>query len=146
MPELDYALLCDYARAEGGVAHVIAAGIDTIHRPEVPSVANLGLLARIIFADEETGEAHEIEVRLRDQEGEQIAQANLTAVPRRVEGLPEGWPTAALLAMNFGVPLPSFGRRMSSWHRPGRPATVLVSRERCGSTGWRPVVGFCRSV
>jgi hypothetical protein len=109
MPELDYALLCDYARAEGGVAHVIAAGIDTIHRPEVPSVANLGLLARIIFADEETGEAHEIEVRLRDQEGEQIAQANLTAVPRRVEGLPEGWPTAALLAMNFGVPLPSFG-------------------------------------
>ena len=48
-------------------------------------------------------------MRLRDQEGEQIAQVNLTAVPHRIEGLPEGWPTAALLAMNFGVPLPSFG-------------------------------------
>jgi hypothetical protein len=109
MPELDYALLCDYARAEGGVAHVIAAGIDTIHRSEVPSVANLGLLARIIFADDETDETHQVEVQLRDQDGEQIAQVNLTAVPRRMEGLPEAWPTAALLAMNFGVPLPSFG-------------------------------------
>jgi hypothetical protein len=90
MPELDYALLCDYARAEGGVAHVIAAGIDTIHRPEVPSVANLGLLARIVFADEERGETHEVEVRLRDQEGEQIAQVNLSGVPRRIEGSPRG--------------------------------------------------------
>jgi hypothetical protein len=66
MPELDYALLCDYVRAEHGVAHVIAAGIDTIHRPEVPSVVNLGLLARIIFADDETRETHQVEVQLRD--------------------------------------------------------------------------------
>jgi uncharacterized protein DUF6941 len=109
MPELDYALLCDYARAEGGVAHVIAAGIDTIHRPEVPSVANLGLLARIIFADDETGETHQVEVRLRDREGEQIAQVNLTAVPRRIEGLPEGWPTSALLAMRVVPPEDSDG-------------------------------------
>jgi hypothetical protein len=109
MAELDYALLCDYARAEGGVAHVIAAGIDTIQRSEVPSVANPGLLARTIFDDDETGETHQVEVQLRDQEGEQIAQVNLTVVPRRIEGLPEGWPTGALLAMNFGVPLPSFG-------------------------------------
>jgi hypothetical protein len=67
------------------------------------------LLARIIFADDETGETHQVEVRLHDPEGEQIAQVNLTAVPRRIEDLPEGWPTAALLAMTFGVPLPSFG-------------------------------------
>jgi hypothetical protein len=58
------------ARAEGGVAHAIAAGIDTIHRPEVPSVANLALLARIIFADDETGETHQVEVWLHDPEGE----------------------------------------------------------------------------
>lgn len=109
MPELDYALLCDYARAEGGVAHVIAAGIDTLHRPEVPSVANLGMLARIVFAEDETGVPHQVEVQLRDQEGEQVAQLNLIAVPQQVQGLPQGWPTAAMLAMNFGVPLPSYG-------------------------------------
>lgn len=40
MPTLDYALLCDYVRVEGGVAHVIAAGIDTIWKEEVPSGQN----------------------------------------------------------------------------------------------------------
>jgi hypothetical protein len=29
MPQLDYALVCDYARAEHGIAHVIAAVVDT---------------------------------------------------------------------------------------------------------------------
>jgi hypothetical protein len=58
MPELDYALLCDYVRAERGVAHTIAAGIDTVHRPEVPTVANLGLLARVTFTRAECGRLH----------------------------------------------------------------------------------------
>jgi hypothetical protein len=40
VPTLDYALLCDYVRVEGGVAHVIAAGIDTIWKEEVPSGQN----------------------------------------------------------------------------------------------------------
>jgi hypothetical protein len=128
MPELDYALLCDYVRAEGGVAHVIAAGIDTIHRPEVPSVANLGLLARIVFADDEIDERHQVEVRLHDQEGEQVAQLNLSAVPRPIEGLLEGWPTGALLAINFGVPLPSYGPYTLTILLDGTPTKTINLR------------------
>jgi Family of unknown function (DUF6941) len=109
MPELDYALLCDYVRAEAGIAHVIAAGIDTIHRPEVPSATNLGLLARVLFTEEEGGQPHQLEVNLHDQEGQQVAQLNGTVTPQPAEGLPEGWPDAALIAVNFGVPLPSHG-------------------------------------
>jgi hypothetical protein len=55
MPEVDYAFLCDHVRAEGGVAHVIAAGIDTIYQEQVPSVANFGLLARITYTRAEWG-------------------------------------------------------------------------------------------
>jgi Family of unknown function (DUF6941) len=128
MPTLDYALLCDYARAEGGVAHVIAAGIDTLHRPEVPSVANLGLLARLVFADEEIGEPHQFEARLRDQGGEQVGQLNVIAVPHQVEGLPEGWQTAALLAINFGVPLPSYGAYTLTILLDGTPAKTINLR------------------
>jgi hypothetical protein len=128
MPELDYALLCDYVRAEGGVAHVIAAGIDTIHRPEVPSVANLGLLARIVIADDEINEPHQVEVRLRDQEGEQVAQLNLIAVPYSIEGIPEGWPSGALLAINFGVPLPSHGAYTLTILLDGTPAKTINLR------------------
>lgn len=109
MPELDYALLCDYVRAEGGVAHVIAAGVDTIYRDEVPSATNLGLLARVLFTDDETGQPYQLEVNLHDQEGQQVAQLNGTVTPQPVEGLPEDWPSGALLAINFGVPLPSHG-------------------------------------
>jgi hypothetical protein len=109
MPELEYALLCDYVRAEGGVAHVIAAGIDTIHRPEVPSAANLGLLARVIFTDEEMGLPYVLELNVYDEEGQQVAQLNGTITPERAEGLPESWPSGALLAINFGIPLPSYG-------------------------------------
>lgn len=128
MPELDYALLCDYVRAEGGIAHVIAAGIDTIHRPEVPSVTNLGPLARVIFGDDETGEPHQVEVRLNDHEGNQVAQLNLTAVPEQIEGLPEGWPTGATLALNFGVPLPSYGPYALTILLDGTPAKTINLR------------------
>jgi hypothetical protein len=128
MPELDYALLCDYVRAEGGVAHMIAAGIDTIHRPEVPSVANLGLLARIVFADDEIDEPHQVEVRLGDHEGEQVAQLNLIAVPHSTEGVPEGWPTGALLAINFGVPLPSYGPYTLTILLDGTPVKTINLR------------------
>jgi hypothetical protein len=79
MLQLDYALLCDYVRTEGGVAHVIAAGVDTIYRPEVPTVANLGLLARFTFSDEDLGEEHQLELQLADQDGQQVAR--ITGTP-----------------------------------------------------------------
>ena len=49
MPELDYALLCDYVRAEHGIAHVIAAGIDTVYVPDVPAGHTIGLLSRVAY-------------------------------------------------------------------------------------------------
>ena len=106
MLQLDYALLCDYVRAEGGLAHVIAAGIDTIYRPEVPSVANLGFLVRLTFTDEDIDQPHQLELRLEDQEGQQVAQATGSPSLQRVEGLPDGWPYGGIVAINFGVPLP----------------------------------------
>jgi hypothetical protein len=33
VPELDFALLSDFVRIEGGTAHVIAAGVDTVYTP-----------------------------------------------------------------------------------------------------------------
>lgn len=50
MPRLDYALLCDFAPVEGGLAHIIGAGIDTIYAPTVPTGQNLTLLARLAFS------------------------------------------------------------------------------------------------
>jgi hypothetical protein len=34
MPELDFMVAADYVRAEGGILHMIAAGIDTLLVPD----------------------------------------------------------------------------------------------------------------
>lgn len=109
MLQLDYALLCDYVRAEGGLAHVIAAGIDTIYRAEVPTVANFGFLARFTFTSDDIGQDHQVELRLNDQAGQEVAHVTGSPSLRTVEGLPEGWPYGGIMAINFGVPFPSHG-------------------------------------
>jgi hypothetical protein len=128
MLQLDYALLCDYVRAEGGIAHVIAAAIDTINRPEVPSVANFGLFARVTFTDEDLDQLHQFEVRLQDQGGEEIAHVTGARQLEAVEGLPEGWPYGVLLALNFGVPLPRFGTYTLTLLLDGEPVKTINLR------------------
>jgi hypothetical protein len=72
MPELDYAVLGDYVRAEAGIAHVIAAGIDTIWSAEVPTGRNVGLLLRITFTRNECGRLHRIEIIFQDTDGARL--------------------------------------------------------------------------
>jgi hypothetical protein len=109
MPELDYAFLCDYVRSEGGVAHIIGAGIDTLTVPQVPGVANLGLLARVTYNRTESGRPHRIEVILAETDGENVAHLAATPTFEWTKGLPTGWKQGMFLALNFGVPLPKYG-------------------------------------
>ena len=109
MPEVDYAFLCDHVRAEGGVAHVIAAGIDTIFMEQVPSVANLGLLVRVTYTRSECGRAHRIEAILADTDGERIAHLQGISTPTWTKGLPPGWRQGMFVALNFGLPFPKYG-------------------------------------
>jgi hypothetical protein len=90
VPEVDYALIGDYVRAEGGVAHVIGAGIDTVYAPQVPIGQNLGLLARFTFTRNECGRPHRIEIIFQDADGERLAQLVAPVEPEYPEGLPHG--------------------------------------------------------
>ena len=109
MPDLDYALLCDYVRAEQGIAHVIAASIDTVSTTDVPTGRNVGLLIRLTFTRYECGRPHRVEVIFQDIDGERIAHIQGVLTPEWREGLPVGWRTGALFALNIGVPLPREG-------------------------------------
>jgi hypothetical protein len=109
MPELDYAVLCDYVRTEGGLAHVIAAGVDTIFAPEVPAGQNLGFLMRIAFARTECGRPHRVEVIFQDEDGERLTEISGLLSPEWQDGLPAGWRVGAMMGLNIGVPLPRFG-------------------------------------
>jgi hypothetical protein len=109
VPELDYAVLGEYVRVEGGLANMIAAGIDTVYAPQVPTGHNLGLLLRIGFARVETERPHRIEVIFQDEDGERLAHITGVITPEWNEDLPPGWRVGSFSDLNFGVPLPRYG-------------------------------------
>jgi hypothetical protein len=110
MPELDFALIGDYVRPEGGIAHVIGAGIDTVVPPEVPTGHNFGLLLRLTFSRQELERPHRIEVIFQDMDGTRLAHLNTVATPTPVEGIPAGWRQGLQAAFNLGIPLPDYGQ------------------------------------
>jgi hypothetical protein len=109
MPHLDYAFLCDFVRSEGGVAHALGAGIDTLYASETPTGHNIGFLARITFTQGECGRPHRVELFFRTTDGEEIAKIEAVLTPEWVPDLPAGWPVGSFLALNFGVPIPAYG-------------------------------------
>jgi hypothetical protein len=109
MPELDFALLSDYVRAEGGIAHVIAGGIDTIWAPTVPTGQNIGLVFRVMFTRAECGRPHRLEVIFQDEDGSRLAQITSTVMPEWNDNQPPHWRTGLIGGLNFGVPLPRYG-------------------------------------
>ena len=88
---------------------MIAAGVDTITLPQVPGVANLGLLVRVSYTRSECGRAHRIEAILADTDGERIAHLQAIGTPTLMEGLPTGWRQGTFIALNFGLPFPKYG-------------------------------------
>jgi len=109
VPQLDYAFVCDFVRVEGGIAHVVGAGIDTLYAAEVPTGHNFGLFARITFTQGECGRPHRIEVFFRDTDGQEIAKVDAVTTPQWESSLPAGWPVGVMLGLNFGLPIPRYG-------------------------------------
>lgn len=109
MPELDYALLCEYVRTEAGIAHVIAAGIDTITAELVPTGRNVGLLANFRFTRNECDRPHRIEVIFQGEDGQHLARVEGIVTPTWNATLPVAWRQGAILGLNLGLPLPDYG-------------------------------------
>ena len=109
MPRVDYAFLADYVRLETGVAHVIAAGIDTVYAAEVPTGHNLALVFRLTFSRQECGRPHRVEILFEGEDGDRLAHLSSIVTPERTEDLPVHWRQGYLSGLNFGVPLPQYG-------------------------------------
>jgi hypothetical protein len=102
MPELDFMIMADYVRAEGGVLHMIAAGIDTIFTPVTPAVRQIGIGIRLTMT---------LEVVYQNEDGVRIAQINAGfAPPPDPSALPPGVRPAIAIPFNMSLPLPAYGR------------------------------------
>jgi hypothetical protein len=85
MPKLDFAFLADAAEAEPGRKfYVLGGGVDSIGAQSFPVVhPHLALLIRVLVHPTETGRAHDLEIRLIDSDGGELAkmEGNFTANP-----------------------------------------------------------------
>jgi hypothetical protein len=111
MPELDFMIMADYVRAEGGVLHMIAAGIDTILTPVTPAVRQIGIGIRLTMTLAEARHPHQIEVVYQNEDGARIAEINAGfAPPPDPPALPPGVRPAIAIPFNMTLPLPAYGR------------------------------------
>ncbi len=111
MPDLEYAFLCEHVRQDGGLAHIIAANVDTLIVDSVPAAWNLGLfLAVRARADEPEGATSAIEIALRNEAGERLIQIEgVASAGNRAADLPPSWQPRGVIAFNFGVVMPAYG-------------------------------------
>jgi hypothetical protein len=117
MPALEYVVLADYVRQDGGTVHIMAAGIDTFTIPadRLPAAVPVGLVARIAFSiRDRVGEEHDINLTFSlvgEEDGEEaLLTANQRiATPPRMPGVPDHWRTGANVISRFALPIPRHG-------------------------------------
>src|SRR5260221_11272458 len=94
MLQLDYMVLADYVRQDGGVIHIMGAGVDTIFAPVVPAVQPLGIALRISFGTTEAvGEEHHLTVTYVGPDQPVLSASPRFSTPPRAAGRPEHWRT-----------------------------------------------------
>jgi len=110
MPQLDYMVLADYVRQDGGFVHIMGAGVDTVTAPAVPAVQPFGVALRISFGTtEQPGEEHHLMVSFIGPD-KRVLDANATFnTPPRTPGVPEHWRTGLGVVLQIPVPLPQYG-------------------------------------
>lgn len=111
MPQVDFMILCDYVRSsDGGLLHMIAAGIDRLRVPVLPTVQNVGVAVRLSLQRSECDRDYELQLIVQHADGERIAellgQFRATYPP---SNMPPGWATHMALALNLGLPLQVYG-------------------------------------
>src|SRR5215472_13786350 len=100
MPELDYMVLADYVRQDGGVIHIMGAGVDTVIAPVVPTVQPFGIALRVSFdSTEEPGEVHSVRVTFVGPDSPVLTGTSSFVTPARQPGVPEHWRRAVGVAI-----------------------------------------------
>jgi uncharacterized protein DUF6941 len=111
MPELDFMVTADYVRAEGGMLHMIAAGVDTLLVPSVPAARPVGVGLRLLVDVAEAQQPHHIELIYQDADGHRLAEVAGTIGPvgPGQPFPPPGRPYGVPVAFNLILPVPAYG-------------------------------------
>jgi hypothetical protein len=109
MPELDFAVVCDFVRADGGVAHIIGGGFEEITVDDTPTAHNMGLWARVLLARSECDRPHRLELIFQTADGERLTEISGPIERDWPDNQSAGIKVGVGIAFNFGVSLPELG-------------------------------------
>ena len=111
MPELDFMVVADYVRAEGGVLHMIAAGFDTMAVPTVPAARAVGIGLRLLVDVAEARSQHRVALIYLGTDGQRLAEISgtLGSIGPDQPLPPEGKPFVVPMAFNLTLPVPAYG-------------------------------------
>jgi hypothetical protein len=108
--QLDYMVLADYVRQDGGVIHIMGAGVDTVLATHVPAVQPLGVALRISFdAADPVGQQHHVRVSFVGPEKPVLTIEAPFSRPPPPPDVPEHWRTGLGIGVQLAVPLPEYG-------------------------------------
>lgn len=116
VPTLDFMVLCDYVRSDGGIIHMIAAGIDRFRPPLLPYVHNVGVAVRIGLTPEECAEPHQVDLMVKAPSGEQVIHIRGEVQVDDPQRLTPDSPVFVALTPNFALPLQSYGLHVLELH------------------------------
>lgn len=108
--QLDYMVLADYVRQDGGVINIMGAGIDTIQVARVPAVQPFGVALRLSFdVADPVGQEHHVRVSFAGPERSVLTIEAPFSRPPQPPGVPGHWRTGLGIALQLAVPLPDYG-------------------------------------
>lgn len=108
--ELDYALLADRAdRTHDGKLVVVGGDIDTLIVSELPSSAQIYLVARLLLSPSEPAEGHTFTVEAQSPSGTRAAVAENVPIKTARNAVEPEQPSAARLILNLVIGIKSPG-------------------------------------
>lgn len=102
-------IICDYVRVDGGMFHMIAAGIDRVRAPVLPAIQNVGVAVRLSLTRAECDHTHSIELVFQSTDGHRVAELRGAFRTEYPADAPPGWPAHAVLSFNMPLPLQDYG-------------------------------------
>ncbi|HEX8345873.1 MAG TPA: hypothetical protein VF657_14210 [Actinoplanes sp.] len=107
---MDYMLLCDHVRPEGGMVHLLGGGIERVGLPQVPAVVPLGVAARVTFDDAEVKAAvHSADLSIIGPDDGTVLEVRGVVAIQPPANMPDGWATSSGVVANVLVPVQAFG-------------------------------------
>lgn len=130
MPELDYMIIADHVRLEGGLLHMIGGGIDTVTATAAPAARVVGVAVRVQLFESECGSEHNLKIAFDHEDGKRLVSLDgqFSAEYPHAANLPAGWKAPAAFVVNMPLPMPQYGNYSFKLYLDGDWAKTIPVR------------------